>query len=319
MEDRTGTEYAVSRMLTNEQVRDRLEMRGLIVAMERAFRGPSTEYSAPPRWNLSREGCGALVMPCQSSRYTAVKVSTWTHEPGRAARVVYAHYSMFDLVTGQPVLFCEAEALTAMRTAAASAMVTHKLASPGAKVLGIFGTGSLAREHLHALRCVRPFERVLICGSTMEKSQRFVEQLTEEGLDVRAVSVDECASQSDIICTCTTSSIPLFDGRLLRPGTHVNAVGAFHATDRELDSETIRRSTLIVDNRRGALAEAGEIVLPLREGLISQDHIVADVGELMRNEILISGGAGRVTVFKGLGLAMEDMVAAELLVEIDVT
>ncbi len=306
---------SVPRVMTNGQVRESLDMRSLIAAMERAFRAPGTEYNAPRRWNLACDGNGALVMPCQSSRFTAVKVSTWRHEPGRGPRVVHAHYSMFELATGRPVLLCEADVLTEMRTAAVSAMATDKLARHDARVLGIFGTGRLAHEHLRALLCVRPFERVLVCGSTLKKSQEFAESVTTARLDARAVAADECASHSDVICTCTTASTPLFEGKMLREGTHLNAVGTFHAADRELDSETIRRSLLVVDRRESALAEAGEVVLPMREGVIGEEHIVADLGELMRGDVSLSPDAGAITVFKSLGLAMEDMVAAKLLLE----
>ncbi len=305
----------VPQILTNEQVRERLERPNLIAAMSRGFAAPREEYNTPPRWNLARERHGALVMPCQSSRFTAVKVSTWIHGAGRAPRVMYAHYSMFELATGQPVLFCEADVLTEMRTAAVSAIATDKLARHDAKVLGVFGTGRLALEHVYALGCVRPFEQVLICGSTMDKSKRFAEVIASSGLEAKAVGRDECASGSDVICTCTTSALPLFDGRLLRGRTHVNAVGAFHATDRELDSETVRRSSLIVDSREGALTEAGEIVLPMREGVISEKHIVADLAELVRGEAMVRPSGEMITVFKSLGLAMEDMVAAELILE----
>ena len=188
------------------------------------------------------------------------------------------------------------------------------LARPDARVLGIFGTGRQARAHITAMFHARTFERVLICGSTPERSRALVESFSATlHCPIQAADADSCAAESDVICTCTTSTSPLFDGRVLRPGTHLNLVGAFRSDTREVDDETARRSRIVVDTYEGCLKEAGDIMIPQSNGTIGTEHIVADLHEALAGIRQVRRSPQEITLFKSVGCALEDLVAARLL------
>src|SRR5258708_6515951 len=171
--------------------------------------------------------------------------------------------------------------LTDLRTAATSAVATDLLAASNARTLGVFGSGRQAEAHLSVLARVRSFERFLVCGSGKSDLRSFCGKMKQvHGLEVEAVPAETCAREADVICACTTSPVPVFDGRWLRPGTHLNLVGAFQPHTREVDDDTIRQSRVVVDTYEGALEEAGDLLIPMKSGVIGREHIVADLHEL---------------------------------------
>jgi ornithine cyclodeaminase/alanine dehydrogenase-like protein (mu-crystallin family) len=230
---------------------------------------------------------------------------------------VQATYLLLDPETAQPRLTIAANYLTDLRTAATSAVATKFLARPDSSTLGIFGTGRLARAHLTVLPLVRNFQRVLICGRNPSRSAEFVQQLSHElsGVTITAVDARTCAAESDVLCTCTSNSAPLFDGRDLRPGTHLNLVGAFRPETREVDTHTILRSRVVVDTYSAAASEVGELLIPLQEGAITRNHVAADLHELVSGTKQGRRSSEEITVFKSVGCALEDLVAAELLLD----
>jgi ornithine cyclodeaminase/alanine dehydrogenase-like protein (mu-crystallin family) len=301
-------------VLTNEQVEKALTFELLIPALARAFKENFTSYRMTPRYTLSAGESAALIMSCHSGSLLGVKVSTLIQELGRGPKVLRANYSLFDGRTGDPCLFMDADVLTDLRTAATSAVATDALALPQTRTLGVFGTGRLAKAHIAALLKVRDFSEVLVCGSSPAKSNSFAEQVTVEyGVPVRPVNSATCAEESDVICTCTTSNTPLFDGSLLRQGTHLNLVGAFSPNHREVDTTTVKRAQVLVDSRESALAEAGDLLIPMRENAITSDHILADLHELLSGGRLVRMQPTDITLFKSVGCAIEDVVAAEIL------
>jgi len=237
------------------------------------------------------------------------------HDGGR----VQATYLLLDPQTAQPRLTIAANYLTDLRTAATSAVATKFLARPDASTLGIFGTGRLARAHLAVLPITRNFQRVLICGRNPARSAEFLRQLSQQaseelsGLTITAADARTCAAESDVLCTCTSHSAPLFDGRDLHPGTHLNLTGAFRPQTREVDTYTIQHSRIVVDTYGAALSEVGELLIPLQEGAITRDHIAADLHELVSGSKPGRRSPEEITVFKSVGCALEDLVAAELL------
>jgi len=316
----SGIKSAVSSqplVLTNEQVAKTLTFDLLIPALARAFKENFHSYHMAPRLTLSAGENSALIMSCHSGSLFGVKASTLIREPGRGPRVLRSSYSLFDGLTGDPCLFMDSDVLTDLRTAAASAVATDALALPQARTLGVFGTGRLARTHIAALRQVRDFEEVLICGSSPEKSSSFAQQVTEEsGVAARAVDPGACAAASDVICACTTSNTPLFDGSLLREGTHLNLVGAFNPEHREVDTTTVQRAQVVVDSRESVLAEAGDLLIPMREKAVSGDHILADLHELLAGKRRARMQPTDITLFKSVGCAFEDLVAAGIVREL---
>jgi ornithine cyclodeaminase/alanine dehydrogenase-like protein (mu-crystallin family) len=297
-------------VLTNEQVAKTLTFGLLIPALARAFKEQFHSYRMTPRYILSAGESAALIMSCHSGALFGVKASTLIQEPGRGPKVLRSSYSLFDGLTGEPCLFMDADVLT-------SAVATDALALPQARTLGVFGTGRLARTHIAALLHVRNFDEILVCGSSPEKSTRFAEHVTNEtGVPARAVDPEACAADSDVICTCTTSNTPLFEGSLLRRGAHLNLVGAFNPEHREVDTTTIKRAQIVVDSRETVLAEAGDLLIPMREKAVSSDHILADLHELLAGKCQVRMEPTDITLFKSVGCAFEDLVAAEIVREL---
>jgi len=159
---------------------------------------------------------------------------------------------------------------------------------------------------------VRKFRRYLVCGSGRSDVEQFCARMTGQGIKVEPADAETCASESDVICTCTTSPVALFDGRRLRPGTHLNLVGAFQPQTREADDETIKRARVVVDTYDGALGGAGDLLIPLRNGSIARDHIIADLHEIASGKKAGRTRAEDITLFKSVGCALEDLVTAEL-------
>src|SRR5579864_3927747 len=280
--------------LSEADVRERLDPRQLIDAIEAAFRDRYPHVTIPERPNAALGHGSFLAMSCydRSRHALGIKLVLVGDQPVRDQRHhdalpsegrVHASYLLLDPDTAEPRLIIAANHLTALRTAATSAVATNLLARSDVATLGIFGTGRLARAHLVALPLVRKFERVLVCGQTPASSEEFVEQIASEmtGLTLAVADARTCAAESDVLCTCTTSPSPLFDGRDLRPGTHLNLVGAYQPHTREADTETIRHSRVIVDTYPGAKTEMGALLIPLQEGAIEADHIASDLHELV--------------------------------------
>src|SRR5581483_8383471 len=220
---------------------------------------------------------------------------------------------VLDPTTGCPKVTMPAAYLTDTRTAATSALATKYLAREDVQVLGVFGTGRQARAHLKVLSGVRKFSNFLVSGIDPGYSREFAQRMsTELGATVESVYSRACAAESDVLCTCTTSPTPLFDGHMLRPGTHLNLVGAFQPHTREVDKVTIKRARIVVDTYEGALSEAGDLLIPLNNGAITRNHILADLHELVNRKRRVREYASDITLFKSVGVALEDLVAAEL-------
>ena len=310
--------------LCEADVRRLLDPAQLISAIESAFRDRFPSISLPQRTHAELAQGIFLAMSCYdgASGSLGMKlVLVRDHAQEKQADLgegrVQATYLLLDPETAQPRLTISANYLTDLRTASTSAVATKFLARPDAYTLGIFGTGRLARTHLAVLPLVRSFQRVFICGRNPSRSAEFVRSVSGElpGVTITATDPRTCAAESDVLCTCTSHSAPLFDGRDLRPGTHLNLVGAFRPQTREVDSYTIQRARVLVDTYGAALSEVGELLIPLQEGAITRSHVAADLHELVSGAKQGRRSPQEITIFKSVGCALEDLVAAELLLE----
>ena len=302
---------------TEDEVKTRLDPKRLLTAIEEAFRIRYPHASIPLRTQMRLAESVFLIMPCydRQNRVLGMKLVSVLDNPGTPEQKIQATYLVLDATTGTAVASMSAAYLTDLRTAAASAVATKYLAREDVRVLGIFGTGRQARSHLRVLRLVRNFERFLVSGADHGQSREFAQEMAREfGAPVEAVYSRACASESDVLCTCTTAKVPLFDGHLLRPGTHLNCIGAFQPNTREVDSVTVLRSRVVVDTYEGAFAEAGDLLIPMTEGVITRNHILADLHELLSRKKIIRRNAQDITFFKSVGVALEDLAAAELVV-----
>jgi ornithine cyclodeaminase/alanine dehydrogenase-like protein (mu-crystallin family) len=285
-----------------------LSMEAAIDALEAAFRdGDPT--ATPLRSHVSTPGGALLLMPAVGEPGVGVKLVTLTDSnPSRGLPLIHAVYVLFDLETQAPRLLVDGSALTALRTAAVSGLATRLLARDDAHRLVIFGAGVQAHSHLDAMAAVRAVTELTVVSRSRPRAEQLVE--VAEAMGIGAVAGEPGAVEhADIVCTCTTSTEPVFDGVLLADGAHVNAVGAFQPHTREIDSETVRRARVVVETRAAAAEEAGDLLIPFEEGVIDDAHVVADLQELVRGAE-VRWSAGDVTLFESVGLAFEDLAVA---------
>jgi ornithine cyclodeaminase/alanine dehydrogenase-like protein (mu-crystallin family) len=301
--------------LAESDVKAALNPERVIAAIEEAFRDRYPTTLMPIRTQMKLADGIFLVMPCydRQARGLGIKMVMVVNNPAAPVEKLHATYLVLDPATGHPKLSMPAAYLTDIRTAAASAVATKFLAREDVRVLGVFGTGRQARAHLQVLRRVRNFQHFLVSGVDPGQSKEFAQEMARElSAPVESVYSRACASESDVLCTCTTSPSPLFDGNLLRAGTHLNCIGSFQPHTREVDDATVQRSRIVVDTLEGVLAEAGDLLIPLKNGVITRNHILADLHQLVSQKKTVRTNPTDITLFKSVGCALEDLAAAEL-------
>ena len=301
------------RLIDADELRRIVPMAAAIDALEAGFREQDPSIT-PPRSHVETPAGSLLLMPTAGDGGLGVKLVAITPlNPTRGLPFINAVYVLFDKATQTPEAVIDGGALTALRTAAVSGLATRHLANPDSASLVIFGAGVEARSHLEAMLAVRPIERVIVVSRTVARAEALAAVARKRGIDASVGRV-EAVAEADLLCTCTTSIVPLFDGEMLAPGTHVNAVGTYQPHARELDTTTIRRARVVVETRDAALSEAGDLLIPIQEGVVGTDHLVADLAEVV-------GGVGvrrsrdDITVFKSVGLAFEDLIVARAAVD----
>ncbi len=274
----------------------------------------------PQRVLLSLPGGAAVFfMPAYilGHRTVSVKVARANPEnPTRSLPTVMLTVYVYDSQTGAELAQIEAETLTAIRTAASTAVATDLLAREDAETMGVFGSGREAEAHIATIREVRHLSRILIYSRNRKGREAFAANIAAtHGIQTMATeSPEELAEKSDIIVTATTSETPVFDGRRVKPGTHVNAIGAALPGNREVDTYLVQRSTLVVDSRQQALSTYGDVMIPIEEHAIDASHIRAELGELLVRDQTLERGPRDITLFKSGGLAVLDAVAADFIV-----
>lgn len=298
-------------MIEADELRTLVSMAEAIDALERLFAGPLPD--APPRTQVPVAAGTILLMPAAAGLGAGVKIATVAPgNPERGLPLVHGLYALLDGDTLAPEALIDGSALTALRTPAVSGLATRHLAPPDASRLVLFGAGTQATGHLDAMLAVRPIEHVTVVSRSLAAADRLAAVARDRGVEATVGTADAVAD-ADIVCTCTSSSDPVFDGALLRRGAHVNAIGAFQPDARELDDAAIAAGTVVVETVAAALEEAGDVVIPLRGGHIAEDDLV----ELAA--VVGAGGPGVVpggtTIFKSVGLALEDLAVARVAVD----
>jgi alanine dehydrogenase len=310
-------------ILSHSQVRELLPMRDCMEVVSEALAGLARGDGVQPlrAGFLRPDRRGVLVwMPGSLAAGEVFGVKILSVVEDASTLGVDSHQGgvlIFDPANGAPLALLEAGAVTAVRTAAVSAVATDRLARRDAATLAILGSGIQARSHLEAMLEVRAIERVRVWSRDLGKVREFAdEQSSRHGVPVEPVAtVAEVVSGAAIVCTTTSAHDPVLPGALLEHGMHVNAVGASIPSRRELDSEAVRRSILFTDRRESLEREAGEYIQGLEDGVIDCDHLEAELGE-----VLIGSHPGRtsdeeITLFRSLGLAVEDLAAGRLVYE----
>jgi ornithine cyclodeaminase/alanine dehydrogenase-like protein (mu-crystallin family) len=287
--------------LDEEQVRRHLPMQGLILAMEKALIDFSAgKVTQPVRQVIAVDPPGGFygMMPALTPEGLGQKIVTFY--PPNAEKGILTHMALIvlnDPQTGAPLAVMDGRLITEMRTAAVSAAATKLLASPDAKLLAILGSGVQARSHVEALSLVRSFEEIRVWSATAAHAEKFANEI-----GAKTMSAEKAVRDADVVVTATSSRMSILQGAWLKPGCHVNAVGACRPDWRELDDEAMR-NVVFVDSREGALKESGDVIL-------SGARIHGEIGEALAGKI--PSRANETTIFKSLGMAVEDISAAML-------
>lgn len=287
--------------ITAENLAEILPMVDAIDALEKVFAAPVLP-TAPPRQHMATASGELLTMPAWGDPGVGVKLITIdAANPERGLPLIHGVYVLFSPDTHELQAVIDGGALTKIRTAAVSGLATRHLARADASHLVVFGAGVQAAGHIDAMRAVRPIERVTIVARHEDAARALATDVG--GTPGSAADVVE----ADIICTCTTSPTPVFDGTLVSPATHINAIGAYRPTDRELDDTAVSAGRVIVETKDAALSEAGDIVLALEHGAIEHSQI-EELSAVVRGLGRVSDD--EVTVFKSVGVAFEDLAVA---------
>lgn len=289
----------------------------LIAALKDGF--SSDEIVVPQRHHhdFSNPEVGAdsslLLMPAwKPGKESGVKIVTVSPENDRFdLPSIQATYFLMNAVTGTPRAILEAKSLTVKRTAAASALASSYLSKEKSSSLLMIGTGALSTNLIKAHASVRPIERVFIWGRNLEKSKSICRQLEDEHFEIQAINtIEEKISEIDIISCATLSKTPLVLGKWLNPGQHVDLVGAYKTDMREADDEVISKASVFVDTLQGGLKESGDIVMPIQNGTLKKEEIKGDLFSLSSGDTKGRTSEEEITVFKSVGHALEDLVAA---------
>jgi ornithine cyclodeaminase/alanine dehydrogenase-like protein (mu-crystallin family) len=298
-------------------VRELFPMPAAIEQMREALeRYSAATIVQPLRTVVQPQGAAGLMaaMPAWAGPDRGFGIKTVTIHPGNPARGLDTHQgtvTMFDRETGVPTAVLDAAAITEIRTGAVSAVATRALAPPDARDLAIVGAGAQARSHLEAMASVRRLERVRVWSRTHAHAKALAEWAGERfGPPVEVCeSVADALDGASLVCTAVASVEPVVTGGMLAAGAHVNAVGACLPTVRELSADAVAAATVFADSLQSALAEAGDLVIPIRDGDIGHDHIVAELGEVLLRRHAGRTSPAEITLFKSLGLAIEDVMA----------
>jgi ornithine cyclodeaminase len=304
-------------ILNGDDVRKVLSMSDCIAAMADVLRGLTTQaYWQPPRAQIRYAGASSLMGLMPAFRTGDNPVWGFKHiivAPGNAARGLDPHQGAIllnDGETGRLIALVDATAITAIRTAAVSAVATKALARPDASRIAIVGTGHQARAHVKAMRCILPEGRIVVGSRSVEQAKAFADEV---GADA-APSIEAAVADADVICTVTSSRSPVLRHAWIRPGAHINAVGTSDPNAREIGGDLVGASAFFVDSRAQAEIECGEYRLARDEGALAADSSPAELGEVLTGRREGRPDREAITLFKSLGLAVEDLAAAELAV-----
>ena len=304
-------------VLNQEEVERLLDMEGCIEAMADALASLARgEVHVPLRFIVKPEGEPSLLglMPAHRAGdaplYSLKTVAVFPDNPKRGLDAHQGTVTLFDGETGEVRALMNASAITAIRTAAVSAVATRLLAREDSRELGILGAGVQARSHLEALRLVRDLDKVRIFSPTAEHAQSLASETGAEAV----ASAEEAVGGADIVVTATSSVEPVLERGWLKDGAHVNVVGGRPPQMRELDTATVAESSFFVDRRESAEAEAFDYRDALESGAIGPGHIKGEIGEVLIGSVPGRTSPDELTVFRSLGLAVEDLAAAEYVV-----
>ena len=307
----------IMKVISAEEVHQALSFPALVDALQQAYAG---DYSMPPRqvFLLDEEGGGNdafAVLPSWSEQLIAVKAFTYFPEAKEPYKSLYSKVMLFDREHGEPLALVDGTTVTFWRTAGISGLATRLLSREDSETMLLLGTGNLAPYIIRANASVRDLKKVMVWGRTQSKAEQIAGTMNEEfsGIDIIPVEDRQSAcAEADIVVAATGSHEPVVRGEWIRPGTHTDFIGNHHANKRECDTDLIIKSKVYADSRVNAFKEAGEILVPIEEGVFSKDGVVAELAEMCRGTATLRESEDEITLFKSIGMAMSDLVGAVL-------
>ncbi len=311
-------------ILNAEEVRRSLPMKTAIEAMKRAYAALSDEKAEVPlrtRLSVPSQEAVSLFMPAyvqteQGDALGVKVVSLFPNNPARSLAFIQAAVLVLEADTGRPAALLEGGTLTAIRTGAGSGAAIDLLARKDSRVLAVFGAGVQGRTQLEAACSVRAIEQAWVFDPSSEKAQDFAQEMSAVKTVTATISVADsprqAVAEADIICTATTSDLPVFEDVDVKQGAHISAVGSYTPEMQEVPAKTVARAYVVVDSRSAALAETGDLIRPLRSGLFQEDHVQAEIGEIVLGRKPGRSSLEQLTFFKSVGVAVQDTVAAAL-------
>lgn len=308
-------------ILSESDVAARLSLRDTIDIVHRAFIEHASGRAAFPLRSVAMAESGLLgAMPGSvrgdSAALGAKLVTVFQGNAKRGAHTHNAVIILFSPETGDPLALMDGRYITEIRTAAVSAIASRALARPDASTVAILGTGVQARAHIEAMRTLESVTSIRVWGRDFDKADAIAKQEAEAGIPVSAVAtIGEACRGADIVCTVTASAEPVIGAGDIAAGTHINAVGACTPRARELTAELVGRARIVCDSREGALAEAGDIILAIRDGALTAQPEIALLGDVLAGKTVGRTSAAEITLFESLGVAIEDLACAALVYE----
>jgi ornithine cyclodeaminase/alanine dehydrogenase-like protein (mu-crystallin family) len=303
-------------LLSSGDILNLCSMREAIEAVREAFILTSENRVEVPRrihLDVPQSKGTCLVMPSHlpdRGKIGVKIINLYEENPAQGLPFSHALMLVFEASTGQPLGIMEASTLTALRTGAACGLATELLSRPESRKMALFGAGFQARFQLEAVAAVRSLEEVLVFDQDRKRAEQFAKQMSDRlGLKIRvADSAHQAVAEADIISTAPTSKVPVLADKDLKPGVHITAIGSYKPAEREIPSETVARARVFVDKKDMALEEAGDLIIPIKEGVFSAEKIVAEIGEVASGKKPGRLSPEEITFFKTVGVAAQDIV-----------
>lgn len=310
-----------TRIIGRKEAEELLTMADCIDAMEQTLRDISAGQTAMlQRSMMPQPKDNKFALMAADNRQQGicgVKAIVFPGAEARAKGTNQGIVPLFDSNTGALLAIVDAECITAVRTAASSAAATRILARQDSQTLAVLGAGRIGRLHIQAICQVRPIRRVLVWNRTPEKAEQCCQWAQEAfGIEAQACSeARQAVEQADVVCTVTQAKEPILQGEWLKPGAHINAVGACAGNARELDAQAVCRSRVYLDQREAALRDGGDLAILLSQGLLPMENIIGEAGQVLLGQVPGRQGPEEITLFESVGIAVEDLAAAQLIYE----
>lgn len=305
------------RFLTAADVRKALPMSQAIEVMKQAFVLLSENKAVIPQrihLGVPEYKGDVLIMPIylpDLDRIGLKAITLFDENAKKELPLIHALITIFNATNGRPLAIMDGSYLTALRTGAGSGIATSLLSRENSQVAAIFGAGEQGQTQLEAICTVRSIKKALIFDTNKTKAEQFAREMSNQlSILVEVAATNTDLKEADIICTATNSAKPVFSDNNLKPGVHINSIGSYKPNKREVPSETIQKAKVVVDHKESCLIEAGDLLIPIKEGIITKNHIMAELGEIISSKKQIRKSEEEITFFKSVGNAIQDLTAA---------